>query len=420
MSKRVKLTVESDTDTTDISDSDYVEESSDSESDFDIVDIVEPEHSGITFNIGDIHINLDRLLEEDDEDEDDEEEPNIIVVPNIRTNPIDDFKLNMGTVNNLKDLIAVLDHIEATDAQKELLSVCRELDSLIGMTDLKNKITTLIVSIIQGLVQKDTLLNTILTGSPGTGKTSVIHIIARIYKSLGYLSSDKITVANKASLIGGFLGQTVGKTTAVLNSAIGGVLVIDEVYSLYSAKEGSHDMYGQECIDTINQFLSEHPELICIVAGYADDIENCFLKINAGLSRRFPWRFSINNYTSDELCDIFYNQLSNDMTNKWTLSVNKEFIRDLIKKNFSGLKNNGGDMKELLDKSKLLYARRAFNEKLKTFVINNEDLTAAMSTLVLMKNNSSDDCGFCKDLAKAVKETRDCKNCNKSLRSYIS
>jgi hypothetical protein len=172
-------------------------------------------------------------------------------------------------------------------------------------------------------------------------------------------------------------------------------------------------------LDTINQFLSEHPELICIIAGYAEDVENCFFKINSGLKRRFSYYFNIDNYTPKELCDIFYNQMSRDTSNNWTLSVTKEYLLNLIIRNFSGFNNNGGSTRELLDKSKLLYARRAFNEKIKTFLITGEDLTSAMETMINM-NNSSDDCGFCKDLAKAVKETRDCKNCNKSLRSYIT
>jgi hypothetical protein len=424
MSKRIKLTE------TDSDDSDYIE--SDVSSESDILDIIEadPEpNSGMVFNIGDIHINYGSFMDGDyenyeecgdcEEGEEPEKGDTPYIIPVDKPNLIDEFKLNIGIVNNLKDLIFVLDNSEATDSQRDLLSVCRELDSLIGMTDLKNKITTQIVSIIQGLVQKGTLLNTILTGNPGVGKTRVIHIIAKIYKSLGYLKTNKITVANRSSLIAGYLGQTGAKTTAVLNSALGGVLVIDEVYSLYTAKGDMDDQYGRECIDTINQYLTEHPELICIVAGYANDVENHFIKINQGLSRRFTYKFNIDNYNSDELCDIFYDQLASDY-NKWTLTVDKDYVLKLITKNFTKFKSNGADMREVLDKSKLLYARRAFNEKIKTFIITGEDLVSAIETMVSMKHDNSDDCGFCRDLAKAVKETRDCKNCNKSLRSYIS
>ena len=165
---------------------------------------------------------------------------------------------------------------------------------------------TKIIYFIQGYHENDingNFINTVLLGSPGTGKTEVAHILAGIYKSLGFLPSDKVTMAKKSDFIANYLGQTVNKTQKLLEKAKGGVLVIDEVYAFGSRDSSSNaDSYSKEAIDTLNQYLSENrKDLICIVIGYEKDVEECFFTINQGLKRRFPFTYKIEDYTPSEL-----------------------------------------------------------------------------------------------------------------------
>lgn len=314
-----------------------------------------------------IHLNDNNNLLNDDDDYD--ENSNHHKFPERTATPFEritvkDFVIKKELINKeniecLNDLIVVLDHNEAVPKQKELVIALKSLENLIGMKTIKDQILNQILLFIQNLYDPGMFLHTVITGSPGCGKTTVSHIMAKIYKSMGFLVNDKVVVADRASLIAGYLGQTAIKTKKVLESAIGGIILIDEAYSL-GARDGE-DSFSKECIDTINQFLSEHSEeLICIIAGYKDDIENCFFKKNAGLKRRFPWTFNIDNYSPEELYLIFVKLLG-----IWELQVPKEKIIAAIKKNLSSFTNNGGDMQILLDRCKITHARRVFGSDAK-------------------------------------------------------
>lgn len=202
-----------------------------------------------------------------------------------------------------------------------------------------------------------------------THNTRAINILAKIYCNLGILKNTDVVKASRSDLIGKWCGHTAIKTKEVLDSAIGSVLIIDEVYSLGS-KDRS-DAFSKECIDTINQYLSEHvDDFICIIAGYKDLVEDCFFGANPGLERRFPWKFTIDPYTPDELTKIFKLQIEEC---GWTLdtSIMDEDITKLIKENHSCFNGNGGDTKNLIDKCKIINARKMFsvqsmNKKRKT------------------------------------------------------
>lgn len=266
-----------------------------------------------------------------------------------------DFILNeVSELQTLQDLIKILDHKDAEKQQLLLVSALKELENMVGMNFLKQQIVNQVLFFIQDMYEPGTFLHTVITGPPGTGKTSIAHIMSKIYRSLGFLSNDKVIIADRANLIGMYLGHTAVQTKKVLDSARGGIVLIDEAYSLGS--EEGKDSFSKECIDTINQYLSEHcDDLICIIAGYKTEIENCFFKQNSGLDRRFPWRFNIDKYSPEDLAEIMNRQIKN-----WTLNVPKELIIEKFKEHIEHFKGNGGDTLNLLDKCKVVHARRAF------------------------------------------------------------
>ena len=275
-----------------------------------------------------------------------------------------DFCLNKSShdkLNNLKDLIDILDHEDAKKEQKELLLALRDLNNMIGMKKLKEQIINQILFFIQDLHDPGSFLHTVITGSPGTGKTSVAYIISRIYRSLGFLSNDKVVKATRSELIGEYVGHTAPKTTKVLDSAKGGVIFIDEAYSLGSGNS-DHDSFSKECIDTINEYLSVHSnDLICIIAGYHDQIKKCFFSQNEGLERRFPWRFQIDNYTPEELYEILLKQIKEK---NWEIDVKKDIIVKYFSDYYDNFNGNGGDTLNLLEKCKIAHAKRIFVEKI--------------------------------------------------------
>jgi hypothetical protein len=190
-----------------------------------------------------------------------------------------------------------------------------------------------------------------------THNTTCCKILGKIYSKLGILQTDKVVIADRSSLIAKYLGHTAIKTKEVLKSAKGGVLLIDEVYSLGNKYGG--DSFSKECIDTINQYLSENAEdFICVIAGYKDQVQECFFDQNPGLERRFPWKFIIDDYNEIELCFIFKTQINNG----WEIELDNNYIIYNIKNNKELFKGNGGDTKNLVDKCKMAHARRTFTD----------------------------------------------------------
>lgn len=247
-----------------------------------------------------------------------------------------------------------------------------ELDNMIGMTKVKQDIVDHILFYIQNLDKESSdMMHTLIQGPPGVGKTELAKIIGKIYNAMGVLKNNKFIKANRSDLIGQYLGQTAPLTQKVINSALGGVLFIDEVYSLGNSEK--RDSYAKECIDTINENLTNKmTDFICIVAGYKDDIINCFLSYNKGLERRFPVRFTIDPYTGEELFLIFKKK-ANDFN--WAVcdNITKKFFID----NYKNFKNYGGDMEILFGKCKRAYSRRTFTTNDKSKMIIMEDLNKA-------------------------------------------
>jgi len=355
--------------------------------------------------------------------------PEEIVEKKIFT--IKDFRLNkdIKVCKNITDLINLLEHKNAKQNQIDLRNALIELNNLVGLSKLKDQIVNQILFFIQDLNEPGTFLHTVITGSPGTGKTTLINIMAKIYKSLGILKKGHVIKADRADLIAEYLGQTAVKTKKVLESAKGGILLIDEAYSLGSDSKNT-DSFSKECIDTINQYLSEHvDELVCIICGYEKEIEKCFFKKNSGLARRFQWRFNIDSYSAKDLFEIFRSQLEpiefkdSDKTH-WVLDkeLTQEYIINKIDTNMKYFSGNGGSTRSLIDKCKVVYAQRNFtNESIKKFkkskiyerVLSVEDFDKGLEIYLesMNKNNKAQLCGHCTERDALVQEENNCSNC---------
>ena len=187
-----------------------------------------------------------------------------------------------------------------------------ELDSYIGLTSIKKEVRNLINMVTvyklrrdNGLPTTDLSLHMVFSGNPGTGKTTVARLMARIYHSLGILSKGQLVEVDRSGLVAGYVGQTAIKTTKVLGSALGGVLFIDEAYALNGRAEND---FGQEAIDTILKAMEDHrDDLVVIVAGY-DDLMDNFIHSNPGLESRFNRFLHFDDYTPEEMMQIFCQQ----------------------------------------------------------------------------------------------------------------
>jgi len=179
-----------------------------------------------------------------------------------------------------------------------------QLNSMIGLTSLKKSILKQMMYFIQGFANdpKDgDYKHTILTGPPGTGKTEIAKIMGNMYSKIGVLKKNVFKKVTRTDLVAGYLGQTAIKTRKVIDECMGGVLFIDEAYSLQY-----DDSYSKECIDTLCEALSDNKnDLMVIVAGYQKELDNHFFRVNEGMRSRFIWRFDIESYGTKELYEIF-------------------------------------------------------------------------------------------------------------------
>lgn len=190
-----------------------------------------------------------------------------------------------------------------------LQNTLQSLDDLIGLETVKQQVHTLIKFIqVQQEREKHNLKTTpisyhcVFSGSPGTGKTTVARILAQIYKDLGILKKGHLIETDRAGLVGEYVGQTAVKTNKVINSAVGGVLFIDEAYSLYS--ESAED-YGREAIATLlKRMEDERDNLVVVMAGYTEEMKQ-FIDLNPGLRSRFNRYIDFTDYSPSELFQIF-------------------------------------------------------------------------------------------------------------------
>lgn len=189
-----------------------------------------------------------------------------------------------------------------------LESVKQELDGVIGLSSVKeyvlnleNNLTVQRLRAAKGLKAADLSMHMIFTGNPGTGKTTIARIVAKYLKAIGVLSSGQLREVSRSDMVGQYVGQTAKLTTELIASAIGGVLFIDEAYSLCRDK---NDVFGLEAIDALVKGIEDHRDnLVVILAGYSDEMTE-FLKTNPGLKSRFPNVIDFEDYTPDEMYEI--------------------------------------------------------------------------------------------------------------------
>ena len=297
-------------------------------------------------------------------------------------------------INNINDLLKMIEQypddkdVEYNINMHSLYKIkepLEDLNSMIGMQNLKENIVDQILFYIQNLHKapsetalhkapndlhkapnpnsnkKQPIINdfmhTVIYGPPGTGKTEIAKIIGSIFSKLGILNKGTFKKVTRSDLVAGYLGQTALKTRDVIKESLGGVLFIDEAYSLGSQEK--RDSFSKECIDTLCEALSDHKDnLMVIIAGYETDLNECFFKSNQGLESRFTWRLKIDDYNALELHNIFIKKITDSgwLIDNTSLNVNVKWFE----KNKALFKYYGRDIETLFAKTKIAHSRRVF------------------------------------------------------------
>lgn len=304
--------------------------------------------------------------EKEEKDNQQNEEPIIkeTIHINVEINDISDILNLIHTYKNDPSIKYNID-INALHSIKEPLE---ELNNMVGMKNLKKSVVDQILYFIQHLHKNKNgsgeFLHTVIYGLPGTGKTEIAKIMGKIYSKIGILSKGTFKKVTRSDLVAGYLGQTALKTKEVIQEALGGVLFIDEAYSLGNADK--KDSFSKECIDTLCEALSDNKEnLMVIIAGYESELKECFFNYNQGLDSRFTWRFKTDEYTHQDLHDIFVKKVKDI---GWELS-DQNIGTNWFKNNKDCFRFYGRDIETLLSKTKIAHSRRVFccpeNEKRK-------------------------------------------------------
>ena len=218
------------------------------------------------------------------------------------------FRLNDGPEEPLFDLLPAA-YTGALDA------IRAEINELVGLAPVKEYVFGLADNLqvqqrraAAGLKTASLSMHMIFTGNPGTGKTTIARLVAKYLKAIGALKGGQLVEVTRADLVGRYTGHTAPLTNSVIESALGGVLFIDEAYSLY---RGEQDSFGLEAIDTLVKGMEDHrDELVVILAGYTKEME-IFLTANSGLASRFPNKIEFPDYTAEELLQITHVQAKN-------------------------------------------------------------------------------------------------------------
>jgi len=263
-------------------------------------------------------------------------------------------------------------NMEALHKIKEPLT---ELNNMIGMKELKTNIVEQIIYFIQELHSNShDFMHTVIYGPPGTGKTEIAKILGKIFSKIGLLSKDSFKKVTRSDLIAGYVGQTALKTSDVIKQSLGGVLFIDEAYSLGNSEK--KDSFSKECIDTLCESLSNYKQdLMVIIAGYENELNNCFFNYNQGLESRFAWRFKTDEYSGKDLHDIFIKKV-NEI--EWNITENDNGTKiapSWFEKNIDHFRFYGRDIESLLAKTKIAHSKRVFcKDKIEKRKLTLEDL----------------------------------------------
>ena len=260
---------------------------------------------------------------------------------------------NISAMSNEELMTIVREDIPYEAPQTVSVDDClKKLDGLVGLSGVKKEIANLAAFLNLQIARGET--NTfqgkhyVFTGNPGTGKTTVARIMADIFKTLGVVPRGQLVEADRSKLVAGFSGQTAIKTNQLVDQAMGGVLFIDEAYTL---KSNDGDSFGAEAIDTLLKRLEDdRGKFICIVAGYTDQMHD-FIDTNPGLKSRFTQTIHFDDYTPDELTEIFLHLASGK--NFTVDEETKAAIHRMFEQLYLRRDKNFGNARE---------ARRIFNE----------------------------------------------------------
>jgi SpoVK/Ycf46/Vps4 family AAA+-type ATPase len=285
-----------------------------------------------------------------------------------KTEEIIDINIDVE-INNITDLLLLIEKYKIQPNNRyniDMVSLHKikqpliDLNNMIGMNELKTNIVEQIIYFIQDLHSNShDFMHTVIYGPPGTGKTEIAKIMGKIFSNVGLLSKDTFKKVTRSDLIAGYVGQTALKTRDVIKNSLGGVLFIDEAYSLGNSDK--KDSFSKECIDTLCEALSNHKQdLMVIIAGYENELNQCFFDHNQGLESRFAWRFKTDEYSGKDLHDIFIKKVKEI---EWSLCENKcdnRISPSWFEKNIDHFKFYGRDIESLLAKTKIAHSKRVF------------------------------------------------------------
>ena len=249
----------------------------------------------------------------------------------------------------------------------DLEAIRKEMDAIVGLQEVKDtlksmeehyKVTQLRQK--QGLKAAPLSRHMIFTGNPGTGKTTMARLVARLFKALGLLSQGQLIEVSRSDLVGRYVGHTAPLTQQIIESALGGVLFIDEAYSLVRGKD---DSFGLEAVDTLVKGMEDHrDDLIVILAGYSREMEE-FLNANSGLKSRFPNNLNFADYTGSELT-----QIAVSLAQGKDYLIDEGCLNDLtiyfnaVQMNSAARSGNGRLARNTVEKAILNQSRRILND----------------------------------------------------------